>query len=210
MIQEIAILLPCHSFEDFPTYHTGDEAQSLLANWTAMWHPAFLASSGKKPKWHRVDSPPDHLEGLALLIPSICKSELPAGFTQRAKESGGVLIKSLTDRLEIVAKLLEEIPQINSVAADLAADFYALGYCYLQVELLTRQMRYSSSLDEIYFENKTVEAAKAALAGDQQLARDCLQACFDVLMEERNQYYSVDTSLLDFTLVADTTLGMPC
>lgn len=207
MIQEIAILLPCHSFEDFPTYHTGDEAQSLLANWTAMWHPAFLASSGKKPKWHRVDSPPDHLEGLALLIPSICKAELPAGFTQRAKESGGVLIKSLTDRLEIVAKLLAEVPQINSVAADLAADFYALGYCYLQVELLTRQMRYSSSLDEIYFENKAVEAAKAAMAGDQQLARDCLQACFDVLMEERNQYYSVDTTLLDFTLVADSTLG---
>lgn len=207
MIQEIAILLPCHSFEDFPTYHTGDEAQSLLANWTAMWHPAFLAAAGKKPQWHRVDTPPENLEGLALLIPSICKSELPAGFTQRAKEAGATLVKNLTDRVEITTKLLAAVSDVNPVATEMAADFYALGYCYLQVELLTRQMRYSSSLDEIYFENKTVEAAQAAMAGNQEEAQAALQACFDVLMEERNQYYSVDASLLDFTLVAETTLG---
>jgi len=207
MIQEIAILLPCHSFEDFPTYHTGDEAQSLLANWTAMWHPAFLAAAGKNPQWHRVDSPPENLEGLALLIPSICKSELPAGFSQRAKESGATLVKGLTDRQEIVARLLDRVGEVHEVAMNLAHDFYALGYCYLQVELLTRQMRYSSSLDEIYFENKTLEAAKAAVDGNQQEAAECLQACFDVLMEERNQYYSVDASLLDFTLVADSTLN---
>lgn len=207
MIQEIAILLPCHSFEDFPTYHTGDDAQSLLANWTAMWHPAFLASAGKNPQWHRVDSPPENLEGLALLIPSICKSELPAGFSQRAKESGATLVKGLTDRQEIVTRLLDRIGDVHEVAAKLASDFYALGYCYLQVELLTRQMRYSSSLDEIYFENKTIEAAKAAVEGNEAEATHCLQACFDVLMEERNQYYSVDASLLDFTLVAESTLN---
>jgi len=207
MIQEIAILLPCHSFEDFPTYHTGDEAQSILANWTAMWHPAFLASAGKNPQWHRVDSPPENLEGLALLIPSICKSELPAGFSQRAKESGATLVKGLTDRQEIVARLLDRVDEVHEVATKLAPDFYALGYCYLQVELLTRQMRYSSSLDEIYFENKTIEAAKAASAGNEAEAVQCLQACFDVLMEERNQYYSVDASLLDFTLVAESTLN---
>lgn len=207
MIQEIAILLPCHSFEDFPTYHTGDDAQSLLANWTAMWHPAFLASAGKNPQWHRVDSPPENLDGLALLIPSICKSDLPAGFSQRAKESGATLVKGLTDRQEIVARLLDRVGDVHEVAAKLAPDFYALGYCYLQVELLTRQMRYSSSLDEIYFENKTLEAARAAVEGNEKEATACLQACFDVLMEERNQYYSVDASLLDFTLVADSTLN---
>ncbi len=207
MIQEIAILLPCHSFEDFPTYHTGDDAQSILANWTAMWHPSILAAAGKNPQWHRVDSPPEHLEGLALLIPSICKSELPAGFAQRAKESGATLVKGLTDRQEIVARLLDRVGDVHEVAAKLASDFYALGYCYLQVELLTRQMRYSSSLDEIYFENKTIEAAKAAVDGNEDEASQCLQACFDVLMEERNQYYSVDASLLDFTLVAESTVN---
>ncbi len=207
MIQEIAILLPCHSFEDFPTYHTGDEAQSLLANWTAMWHPAFLAAAGKNPQWHRVDSPPENLDGLALLIPSICKSELPAGFSQRAKESGAALVKGLTDRQEIVTKLLDRLGEVHEVARQLAPDFYALGYCYLQVELLTRQMRYSSSLDEIYFENKTIEAAKAAAEGKLDEAKSNLQACFDVLLEERNQYYAVDASLLDFTLVAESTLN---
>ncbi|MBI1248049.1 hypothetical protein GC197_09435 [bacterium] len=207
MIQEIAILLPCHSFEDFPTYHSGEDAQSLLASWTAMWHPLLIASAGKKPQWHRNDSPPENLEQLALVIPTICTADLPSGFSQRAKQSGAVLVKGLSDRQEIVSRLLAEIPPANELAAKLAPDFFALGYCYLQVELLTRQMRYSSSLDEIYFENKTVDAAKAAAEGNEEEARECLQACFDVLMEERNQYYSVDVSLLDFTLVAESTLG---
>jgi hypothetical protein len=34
--QELLILLPCHSLEDFPTYHEGDDAHSLLASW---WPP---------------------------------------------------------------------------------------------------------------------------------------------------------------------------
>ena len=42
--QELIILLPCHSLEDFPTYHEGDDAHSLLASWSALWHPALLAA----------------------------------------------------------------------------------------------------------------------------------------------------------------------
>ena len=45
--QELLILLPCHSLEDFPTYHDGDDSQSLLANWSALWHPELIASAGQ-------------------------------------------------------------------------------------------------------------------------------------------------------------------
>ncbi|HEY1068273.1 MAG TPA: hypothetical protein VGE52_19265, partial [Pirellulales bacterium] len=51
--EELIILLPCHSLEDFPLYHQGDEAEGLLAAWTALFHPAFLASAQTLPTWRR-------------------------------------------------------------------------------------------------------------------------------------------------------------
>ena len=42
--QELLILLPCHSLEDFPTYHEGEDAQGLLSAWSAMWQPLAQAS----------------------------------------------------------------------------------------------------------------------------------------------------------------------
>jgi alpha-mannosidase len=89
----------------------------------------------------------------------------------------------------------------------LAADFLALGYAYLQIQLLTRQMRYSSNLDETYFKNTAVAAAVAAACGNATLAKDKLAACFSVLAEERDHYYPVDAFLIDLNMVAPTTLG---
>ena len=95
----------------------------------------------------------------------------------------------------------------DKTPADLAADFLALGYCYLQVELLTRQMRYASNLDEGRFRRHVVDGAKAATSGDATEAHRCLTVCFNLLGEERDHYYSVDAYLIDLTLVAETTVG---
>ena len=72
---------------------------------------------------------------------------------------------------------------------------------------MTRQMRYSSNLDEDYFQKQLVAAAQGATQGDLELARDHLSKCFDVLGEERDHYYPVDAYLLDLSLVAPTTMG---
>lgn len=206
--EELLILLPCHSLEDFPLHHDGDDAQGLLAAWSALWHPALIASAGKIPKWGRVDSPPDLVSQRLIVVPTAGQSELPTGFAQRAKEEGAVLIRKLIDRQEIVARALESLDGgAGPVDSELAADFLALGYCYLQVELLTRQMRYSSNLDQVHFGNQTVAAAQAAMSGDEATARDKLAACFDVLAEERDHYYPVDAYVLDLTMLAPATLG---
>jgi len=109
------------------------------------------------------------------------------------------------------------------VDEDLAADFLALGYCYLQTQLLTRQMRYGSSLDEELFQQRVVAAARAAAglpvendpsapadpnAPPAALSpKDRLQLCFDLLAEERDHYYPVDAYNIDLILTAETTLG---
>src|SRR5688500_6008971 len=171
--QELLILLPCHSLEDFPTYHEGEDAQSLLASWSALWHPELLAATGKALSWRRIEDPPSDVKERLIVVPSVCVQRLPTGFAQRVKDEGGVLIRKTTSRDEIVAAALAPLyphpgplpegegasapspeppaTRPSAVDPDLAADFMALGYCYLEIELLTRQMRYSSNLDETYF-----------------------------------------------------------
>jgi alpha-mannosidase len=211
--QELIILLPCHSLEDFPTYHEGDDANGLLASWSALWHPALLAAAGQAPTWRRIEDPPSDVRDRLIVVPSVCVQRLPTGFAQRVKDEGGVLIRKTNSREEILEAALgksgdatEGMPN-HPVDPELAADFLALGYCYLQIELLTRQMRYASNLDETYFKGTAVAAAVAAVEGNVALAREKLSACFNVLAEERDHYYPVDAFVLDLNLTASTTLG---
>lgn len=207
---ELLILLPCHSLEDFPTYHDGDDSQSLLANWSALWHPELIASAGQALDWKRIEDPPQELEGRLIAVPTVCKERLPTGYAQRVKESGGCLIRGKTDRQEIVNAALAFLGErTNPVNDDLAADFLALGYGYLQIALLTRQMRYSSNLDETYFKSLAVAAAQAAVEGNETLAREKLGACFSLLAEERDHYYPVDALIVDIKLIASSTIGQP-
>lgn len=236
-LEELIVLLPCHSLEDFPTYHEGEEAESLLASWSAVWHPELIAAAGRAPVWRRVDEPLGEVRGRLIVVPSVCWPRLATGFAQRVKDEGGILIRKTADRGQILAAALEGLnilssrtannpgpaaapppehmpasdrasaPSVPRVDPELAADFLALGYAYLQIELLTRQMRYASNLDETYFHSTAVAAAKAAVAGDSALAREKLSVCFNLLGEERDHYYPVDAFLLDLTLTASTTLG---
>ncbi len=227
--KELLVLLPCHSLEDFPTHHTGDEAEGLLAAWSALWHPALIAGAGRTPSWHRAEDPPEELQDRLLVIPEICEGELQAGFVERAIGEGACVIRKSLHRKEIVATALafmEEKKGGNGnpdegpspppmVDESLAADFLALGFMYLQVELLTRQMRYMSNIDEVHFDSQVLTAAQSAVADDaddktpdaDDKTRVHLQACFDVLAEAREHFYPVESFLIDLTLVAPTTVG---
>lgn len=204
---ELVLLLPCHSLEDFPVHNEGDEAEGLLAAWTALWHPNLIAAAGA-PTWARVDDPPTQLQNRLMVAPAVSTHELPTGFPQRVKDEGGLLIRKKTDRDEIVQLALEALDDEHPpVDAETVADFHALGFAFLQVELLTRQMRYASNLDELHFNNLVERAAERAVAGDQAGTTEQLQACYDILTQERDHYYAVDSYFIDLTLTAPTTLG---
>jgi alpha-mannosidase len=205
--EELMILLPCHSLEDFPLYHEKDAAEGLLAAWSAMWHPALLTDCGKTPTWARADSPPEQLAGRLLIVPQVSESLLQAGWAARAQNEGGHVVRKVSRRADIVASAVGALDQPPPAPPALADDFLALGLCFLQVELLTRQMRYMSNLDEKHFKNCVLSAASASMAGDEDQTRQGLQACFDVLMEARERFYPAQAYLLDITLVAPTTMG---
>ncbi len=204
--KELSILLSCHSLEDFPTYHEGDEAASLLASWTGLWHPFLIHESRGIVKWHRVDDPPEELMNKLIVVPMTSADNLQTGYLQRADDAGARVISRQTCRQEIIRQALEghDVPEMDQ---DLIDDFLALGYFYLQIELLTRQMRYASNLDEIHFENTVCDAARFAVTGDREQAIEKIQSAFDLLSTERDHYYSVDAYLVDINMVAESTLG---
>lgn len=205
--EEVCVLLPCHSLEDFPTHYEGASAEGLLAAWSAMWHPALLAATGRLPTWYRAEGPPDALSGRLIIIPPTSEPLLLAGWVSRATGEGAHVVRKLSRRGEIVSAALVGLDEQPQVDPELVADFLALGYGYLAVELLTRQMRYMSNIDEVHLQNETLAAARACLAGDAETARRHLQNSFEVLIEARERFYPVDAYLIDLTLVAPTTVG---
>ena len=210
MIRNSFILLPCHSLEDFPVFHTGDDAASILANWTALWNPHLISRSGKTPQWFRVDEPPEDSSHSIVFIPTISVEELPTGYGDRLQEQNSIQIPSLINRAEINEKVQSAIglDQDNArLSDDLAKDFFALGYVYLQVQLMARMLRYTSYLDDVQFENLVTQAASQFVEGNSESTRENLTKCFDLLCEERNRFYPMDAYLLDLVLVAPTTTG---
>lgn len=206
--QQLIVLLPCHSLEDFPTHHEGDDAAGLLAAWTALWHPALIAQAGRMPSWQRADAPPESLTDKLIVVPGLSQSQLPSGFLERAESDAACVIQAEQNRERIIQTALAGLELSPPPAVEAwTPDFLALGYCFLQVELLTRKLRYSSNLDEIHFQNQVVAAAGAVMQGQADEARSRLSASFDLLAMERDHYYPGEAYVLDITMLAATTLG---
>ena len=202
-LQNLTILLPCHSLEDFPLHHEGVEADGLLAGWTALWHPQLIAAAGGIAQWERADDPTDPVEGALIVIPQVSQRLLRAGWPQRAAQAGAVVLEGYSDRGRLLEEAFARLEMHGGVDADLAADFLALGFAYLQLELLTRQMRYMSNVDELHLRNETLAASQAAVGGDGETARVRLRHAFEVLEDARERFYAVDSYLVDLTLVAE-------
>jgi alpha-mannosidase len=89
-------------------------------------------------------------------------------------------------------------PPSSQLTAD---DFAALGYAFLQLQLLTRRLRYSNTLDESAFAERVISAAAAFISKDEPTAKEQLHAAFDLLLAERNRYYPVEAQLVELVLL---------
>ncbi len=203
--QELVTLLPCHGLDDFPVYAGGDAAHGLLTAWTAPWHPSLIAMSGKKPIWCRGEDVSVEMRDVLFFSPGGQDGPLPEVVQRKLNDEGCALICGPLDRQQCVAAALAEAGLCDLADQDLVSDFLALGYWYLQIQLLTHQMRHTSNIDEEHFAEQLVTAANQLVAGDCAASRDHLSRCFGVLAEERDHYYPVEAYLIDLTLVAAAT-----
>ena len=144
-----------------------------------------------------------------IFIPTVCNEQLADGFAGSAASQAAALIAGLSDRSGIAARLttLLDMRTLDEEAVQCAEDFFVLGYAWLQIQLLTRQIRYSSNLNQAQFDAALVAAAQAWSNNDFAAAQQKLTACHDLLLEEKNNYYPVKPDLIDLVLTAPSTLG---
>lgn len=211
--ERITVLLPCHSLEDFPVWSRGQEAEDLLAAWTAAWHPLLVATVGRMPSWRGIDRPADGLLGSVAIVPAAFDHRFDVT-SHEASASDQVTVTTATVRhlSEVggisaeAASLLGVSEQLGLCQEDLVEDFYSLGLAWLLADLLSRRMRSQSMPEKDAFAAELVAAARAAVAGDTETASQHLDACHRHLETARSHYYPVDVWLLDLLLVANSTL----
>lgn len=227
---DLIVLIPSHSLEDFPTDLPDDKAEGLLNGYAVLWHPRLLASARVLPSWHRADQPPAFTRERLIIIPPTCDERVSPEWIDRARAEEGIVITGVSKRSELVAAVLEPLDRPEPVASDapeeatenaiapipppqvsaeLVADFLALGSCHLQIELLTRRMHHFTNLDEAHLKREAIAAADAALDDDEAAARTHLRNCFEILLEARERFYPVDCFLIDLCLVVPTLAGEP-
>ena len=120
---DLVVLIPSHSLEDFPTDLGEDEASSLLNAFAVVWHPAVLASAGVIPSWNRADDPPENLSNRLVIVPTASDSWLPGGWVERARREGAVVVSGLSDRQEMVNAAVDPLELESPFDAELVADF---------------------------------------------------------------------------------------
>ncbi|MEM6689833.1 MAG: hypothetical protein AAF664_10425 [Planctomycetota bacterium] len=222
---EHVVLLPSSTLEDFPSDLPDAEARSLLAGWTVLWHPGLLTRLGRLPQWYRADDPPaadrfaEEIEDPELaiasqivVIPEASEDQTPESYVGLAEQYATVIHGD--DRASMVEKLVEAGLIDPSIWQTLdtprrsisVSDFFALGFLDLQIQVMTRRLRYTSNLDRPELQRQVVSAAHAMSAGDGSTCEDALQACFDLLAEERDHYFSSDPHLIDLTLVTESVI----
>ena len=211
--ERITVLLPCHSLEDFPVWSRGQEAEDLLAAWTAAWHPLLVATVGRMPASRGIDRPADGLLGSVAIVPAAFDHRFDVT-SHEAAASDQVAVTTATVRhhSEVggiageAASLLGVSDRLGDLPEDLVEEFYALGLAWLLSDLLSRRMRSQSMPEKDAFAAELVAAAKAAVAADTESAGQHLDACHRHLETARSHYYPVDVWLLDLLLVANSTL----
>ncbi|MCO6047021.1 hypothetical protein NG895_24240 [Aeoliella sp. ICT_H6.2] len=204
---QTTLALPGDTLGDLsPNWDTAASG-NFLALWTSLWHPRLLAATGRLPDTVPVDTlvheplAPGHL----MLVPDISQTHL--GEPVLADEAMAPRVQQFASRGQVISHLAELLELPLEQDSQLTADFYALGFAYLQIELLTRSMRYDREVTQESLRTAVVGAAAAALAGDQTALDTHLSDAYDQLMQSRNHYYPIDFYLIDLSLTAATTVG---
>lgn len=209
---ETSVLIPSATLEDFPVGGSDADARSLLAGWTVLWHPRLLSQTKQTPTWYRSDAPPTPDGPRAVVVPEPSMGNLPSDFRRRCDANPSCLWVTGANRAEMLSQfgLSPDDPAYAPLQCSgrsvCVEDFFAAGYLSLQIQIMTRRLRYTSNLDELHLQGRIVAAANGFLERDAGAAAEGLHDVFDCLSEERDHYFSSDPHLIDFNLLTPKVL----
>jgi alpha-mannosidase len=208
-IKRLLVILPCYNLENLELDRGVGETGQILSAWTALYHPALIYAAQSTPNWLAAYNAADEDFSESLVIlPECSETLLPEDWSPDHAPDDCLLLRKIADRRLLIEAVQAKVDDfLSAVDSDLIADFFALGYCRLIVELLTRRLHYQSNLDETAFCESLLVAANATVAGDRESAIKFLQSAFDRLHDAREYFFPNEPCLLDLTLLASTTLG---
>ena len=222
-------LIPCYSLEDFSIYRKASEVDEIFSAWSALYHPALVAHFGEAPRWEAAGSPSTGKTRRLVVVPPCAEYLVSRSWLKSAEEEGAVVIRHVADRDAILAEAFYKLgidPRPNALEEqtngeivgstpsnatsetesippyrydDDAETFLAVGLCCLLEELLTRKLRYMSNLDQISFNTRVVDAAKAHMKGDVEEREKNLQKAFDLLAQAKEYFFPTATKFFDLT-----------
>jgi alpha-mannosidase len=108
-LDELIVLIPSHSLEDFPSDLQDRQAASLLNGFQILWDPRLLAAAEAFPTWRRADEVPDVHAGRLVVVPTACEHLLPAGWIARAEGCGMAVVHGMSGREEMLAMAFEAV-----------------------------------------------------------------------------------------------------
>lgn len=171
-----------------------------------MWHPELIATAGSLPQWRRHENIGEAIPQALLTIPRSTRRRLTEAQLQEIQSWATVIESPLDREQDIFRPVLGT--RLGHYCREpwqgLAKQFLSVGYSWLQIHLLTRQLRYSSTLDVDAIATLVLAAAQHCVAEEETKTRERLQDIFDALLEERNRYYPVTASLIDLALAPES------
>ncbi|MDR1382731.1 MAG: hypothetical protein LBJ67_02615 [Planctomycetaceae bacterium] len=201
------LLIPSYSIEDFSVDRVDTEANQILSAWSALYHPALLERAGGLPSYANASNPPEVVDAELIVIPPCCEHLVPENWLLEKSETHKI-IRHESDRETIIAEALKAI-QLEEHGFDkpFVETFLAVGTHYVLSELLTRQLRYMSMLDEYKLKENTLEAIKCRREENFDKSEDFLRQIFEQLQQSREYFYPMQAYFLELLLTAPTTLG---
>ena len=194
------VLLPCYSLEDFSIYRAEEEAGEIFSAFSAAYHPALIEALGKTPRWERAGNPTANIPHRLVIIPPCCESKVPRQWLKNAEESGAVIVRDKSTRGEIAAEALEKLgASPEGFDQDDVETFYALGYCHLASELISRKLRYMSNLDTQNFFKKIEEAVPRLRAGERDRYEKAIRRAFELLAESKTYFFPTASRIVELT-----------
>src|SRR3954447_24541989 len=152
-IRTASVILPCRGFDDFPTHLAGPGAADLLAAVTGLWHPALIQATQGLPGFHPAEELPEpgDLEGELVVIPSSSRERMASDWADRLRATvprNPAPVDAVPSRGDTIAMVLRAAAvDLGNIREESVANFLALGFAHMQVELITRALRYTSVLD---------------------------------------------------------------
>lgn len=122
MLNDVVILIPCHSLEDFPTDLGEKPAEGLINAFVVAWHPWLLAQTRSLPGWHRADSPPEPTAHRLILVPTVCEEQLPGDWISQQREAGAHVVSGLHKRADLLEAVLAASRDWKPLSARSPAD----------------------------------------------------------------------------------------